>query len=130
MCKYDSSEIRVIKYMKIFEQDNENYLLLRVEGSLSVENLTRFEGELNKSLESGKHVFVDLSKLVFIDSSSLGVIVVFYTKLLEAKRHLVLLNVNRDIGEMFAITGLSKRVHMSYSLEEALQFIRNTEIQD
>lgn len=114
--------------MKIFGQDNEQYLLLRVEGSLSVENLNRFEGELNKAYESGKHIFIDLSKIVFIDSSSLGVIVVLFTKLLAQKRHLVLLNVNRDIGEMFTITGLSKRVHMSYSLEEALQFIRNTEL--
>ncbi len=114
--------------MKIIRETKEEYMLLRVEGSLSVENLNRFEGELNKTLEKGMHVFLDLSKLVFIDSSSLGVIVVFYSKLLEQKCHLVLLNVNRDIGEMFSITGLSKRVHMSYSIEEALQFIRNTEI--
>lgn len=114
--------------MKITIKEEDIYLLLGVEGSLSVENLNRFEGELNKALEVKKHVFIDLSKLVFIDSSSLGVIVVFFTKLLAQKCHLVLINVNRDIRDMFSITGLSKRVHMSISIEEALQYIRNTEL--
>lgn len=114
--------------MKVFKKEEENYLLLSIEGSLSVENLNRFEGELNKAIDTKKHLFLDLSKLAFIDSSSLGVIVVVFTKLLAQKCHLVLLNVNRDIREMFSITGLSKRVHMSSSIEEALQYIRNTDL--
>ncbi|PKL41203.1 MAG: hypothetical protein CVV44_00770 [Spirochaetae bacterium HGW-Spirochaetae-1] len=109
--------------MKLHSQYTEDYFLLKVEGSLSVETLNTFEHELLNAHNKGLHIIIDFSSLVFIDSSSLGVIVVFFTKQISVKKHLVLLNVGKDIMEMFEITGLSKRVHIFSSLDRALDYI-------
>ena len=114
--------------MKISRVDSDDHAVVQVEGSLSVENLSQFEEELQGALKKGLHILIDLENLVFIDSSSLGVIVVFYTKLQAQKKHLILLNVSREINEMFSITGLSKRVKMSSSLDAALEHIRSNEL--
>jgi len=110
--------------MKISKNIDDNYILMTIEGSLSVENLRHFEQEMHEALDKNLDLIIDLSEVVFIDSSSLGVIVVFFTKLNNINRHLVLLNVNKDIYEMFSITGLAKRVKICNSLDDALDHIK------
>ena len=111
--------------MKINTQNEKNYTLIEVEGSLSVETLNYFEKKLQAAYERELDIILDFSGLVFIDSSSLGLIVVYFTKQMNSNRHLVLLRVNRDIYEMFNITGLSRRVQIFESLDDARAFVEN-----
>jgi anti-anti-sigma factor len=109
--------------MKINVHNEEKYTLVEVEGSLSVESLNYFEKKLQGAYERGLNIIIDFSSLVFIDSSSLGLILVYFTKQTGNKKHLVLMKVNRDIYEMFNITGLSRRVKIFDSLDTALAHI-------
>lgn len=105
--------------MKVSSEQRKNYILISVKGTLSIENISPFETLINKCVEQKSHILIDLSDLTFIDSSSLGIIVVYYTKSEKNNRQFALLNINSDIMQMFKITGLDKRIRIFDNLEDA-----------
>lgn len=105
--------------MKVTSEQKENFIIISIKGTLSIENISPFETLVNKHVENKAHILVDLSELTFIDSSSLGIIVVYFTKSEKNNRNFALLNINPDIMQMFKITGLDKRIKIFRSLDEA-----------
>lgn len=105
--------------MKVTSEQKENFIVINIKGTLSIENISPFETLVNKHVEQKDHILIDLSELTFIDSSSLGIIVVYFTKSEKNNRNFVLLNINPDIMQMFKITGLDKRIKIFSSLDEA-----------
>ena len=63
--------------MQITRDDYDNSVVFRLEGSLSVEDISTFQEVMNSCLPEKKHVVLEMSEISFIDSSSLGVIVLF-----------------------------------------------------
>src|SRR5208337_2388616 len=104
-------------------EKKENYMLISIKGTLSIENISPFETLLNRHVDEKSHILIDLSELTFIDSSSLGIIVVYYTKSEKNNRQFALLNINADIMQMFKITGLDKRIRIFKNLDDALHNI-------
>jgi len=109
----------MVMRMKVSSEKREKYTLISVKGTLSIENISPFEALLNKTVEEKSHILIDLSELTFIDSSSLGIIVVYFTKSERNERNFALLNVNPDIMQMFRITGLDKRIKIFRDDREA-----------
>ena len=106
--------------MKVSAEIKDNYILISVKGTLSVENISPFETQLSKHVENKSNIIIDLSDLTFIDSSSLGIIVVYFTKSEKNNNYFALINVNHDIMQMFKTTGLDKRIRIFNSLDDAL----------
>jgi len=113
--------------MKVSSEQRENYILISVRGTLSIENISPFETLVNKCVEQKSHILIDLTDLTFIDSSSLGIIVVYYTKSEKNSRHFALININNDIMQMFKITGLDKRIRIFNDLKEAVTSLELSE---
>ncbi len=109
--------------MKISENNSEKYVVLSIEGVLSVDNLRTFENTLNRFYVEKKHILLDLYNVSFIDSASLGIMVLYLTRLEKNDLQIVLINVKNEIQEMFTITGVNKLLKMYNSLDEALKFI-------
>jgi len=103
--------------MKITTEIKDEFVLINVKGTLSIENISPFETLLNKYVDEKKHILIDLSEMTFIDSSSLGIIVVYYTKSEKNNKHFSL--INGDIMQMFKITGLDKRIKIFDNLDAA-----------
>lgn len=110
----------MVMRMKITTEMKDGYVLIKIKGTLSIENISPFETLLNKYVEEKIHILIDLSEMTFIDSSSLGIIVVYYTKSEKNNKHLSLININGDIMQMFKITGLDKRIKIFDTLELAI----------
>lgn len=106
--------------MKVTAEKKDNYILLSVKGTLSVENISPFESQLSKHVENKSDIIIDLCDLTFIDSSSLGIIVVYFTKSEKNNNLFALINVNHDIMQMFKITGLDRRIRIFNSLDDAI----------
>jgi len=109
----------MVMRMKVSSEQREKYILISVKGTLSIENISPFETLVNKYVEQKTHILLELSDLTFIDSSSLGIIVVYYTKSEKNNKHFALLNINNDIMQMFKITGLDKRIKIFNDLDDA-----------
>lgn len=106
--------------MKVTSEKRDNFVLINIKGTLSIENISPFETLINKHVDNNDHILIDLTDLTFIDSSSLGIIVVYYTKSEKNGRQFALLNINSDIMQMFKITGLDKRIKIFNSIEDAV----------
>jgi len=109
----------MVMRMKITTEMKDNFVLIHVKGTLSIENISPFETLLNKYVDEKTHILIDLSEMTFIDSSSLGIIVVYYTKSEKNNKHFSLINISSDIMQMFKITGLDKRIKIFDTLESA-----------
>jgi anti-sigma B factor antagonist len=109
--------------MKISEKNNDKYVVLSIEGVLSVDNLRTFENALNRFYVEKKHILLDLCNVSFIDSASLGIMVLYLTRLEKNDLHILLINVKNEIKEMFTITGVNKLLRMYNSMDEALEYI-------
>jgi anti-anti-sigma factor len=107
--------------MKITTEIKDKFVLINVKGTLSIENISPFETLLNKYVDEKKHILINLSEMTFIDSSSLGIIVVYYTKSEKNNKHFSLIDINDDIMQMFKITGLDKRIKLFDNLDSAIK---------
>jgi stage II sporulation protein AA (anti-sigma F factor antagonist) len=109
--------------MKITKKDQKNTMIIKIEGSLSVENVNILQDELNLCLANEKNVILEFSEVSFIDSSSLGIIVLFYTKLDALKKQLVVSKAKGEIYQMFNLTGVSRRIKVFKNTDDALEYI-------
>ncbi len=109
--------------MKINKIEDGKNILICVEGSLSVENLSDFQQVINECLKEGRHVMLELSEVSFIDSSTLGVIVLFYTRMKAQDLDVVIVNVKPEIYQMLNLTGVSKKMMIFRCRESALDYL-------
>ncbi len=103
---------------------DESIAIMQVEGSLSSEEKIAFEKEVNVHIEKAHHLILDLSKVSFIDSSTLGLIVKYYSMFRKNGRHLLLSSINHQIYEVFHLTGITKQVKIFETSQAAADYIR------
>ena len=110
--------------MELFCNDFGTYAVLQKSGSLSLDNLKEFEDLLNQNLGIPKNVIVDLTETLFIDSSVLGLIILFFSKFERNNKNLILANPNDKISQMLDFTGASRRIKIFKSVDESVKYIQ------
>jgi anti-anti-sigma factor len=106
--------------MKIEEIEKESYIEFIIEGSISIENIHLFEEQLEKSVAKKKHLVLVLTDVAYIDSISLGVIILNAKEAEKGKKTLSFVNPNADIHQMFLVTGLNKRLQTYDTVDQAV----------
>jgi anti-sigma B factor antagonist len=109
--------------MKISITPYETYAVLSIEGSLSVEHRSSIEGQVDFCFNEKLHLIIDLSGVTYIDSSTLGMILLYNSRFAKNDLSFVLININKQIYQMFSITGVSKTLPIFDSLENAIAFL-------
>lgn len=109
--------------MKIKSTVDNSIAILEIEGSLSSEMKIDFDSEINRYVEKQIHVILDLSKVAFVDSSTLGSILKYYTVFRKNGRHLLLCSINRKIYDVFRLTGITKQIQIFESPQNAVEYI-------
>jgi anti-anti-sigma factor len=109
--------------MKIKSIIDDSIAIIEIEGSLSSDEKMTFEKEVNKFADKQCHLILDLSKVSFIDSTSLGAIVKYYAAFQKKEKYLLLANINRQIYEVFHLTGITRQIKMFDSTQDAVDFI-------
>lgn len=80
-----------------------------IEGEIDSHTAPILKGELELiALSDGLIIELDLSKVTYMDSSGLGVLVAFYKRVIKENTSLKLINPSERIMRMFNITGLSQ----------------------
>ena len=80
-----------------------------IEGEIDSHTAPILKGELEViALSDGLIIELDLSKVTYMDSSGLGVLVAFYKRVIKENTSLKLINPSERIMRMFNITGLSQ----------------------
>jgi len=109
--------------MNLEISSHDTYSIISFKGSLSVENLNILEETLSKYYIKEHNIIIDLENISFIDSSSLGILVVYYTRLMEINKKLIVVKVNEEIKKLLEMTGISKKILIARSVDEALALL-------
>lgn len=92
--------------MTINKTQNGNELTIAVEGRLDTMTAPELEAELSKSLEGTESLILDFSKLDYISSAGLRVLLSAH-KAMSAKGGMKVTNVNEIVQEVFDVTGFA-----------------------
>ena len=92
--------------MTIEKKANGNALEIAVEGRLDTMTAPELEAELGKSLEGVETLTMDFSKLEYISSAGLRVLLSAH-KAMSGKGGMKVVNVNEIVQEVFEVTGFS-----------------------
>jgi len=86
---------------------------------IDVMNSDRFSTELEERFDGEHDVILDLSKVLFLDSSALGKIVTFLRAIREARREMVFCGMNDAVTVLFRMVRLSQIAKSVPTLREA-----------
>ena len=92
--------------MTIEKKVNGNALEIALEGRLDTMTAPELEAELNQSLGSVDSLALDFSKLEYISSAGLRVLLSAH-KAMSAKGGMKVTNVNEIVQEVFEVTGFA-----------------------
>ena len=92
--------------MTINKNLNGNQLTIALEGRLDTTTAPELEAELNQSLGNAESLTLDFSKLDYISSAGLRVLLSAH-KAMSPKGGLKVTNVNEIVREVFEVTGFS-----------------------
>ena len=92
--------------MTIEKKVNGNALEIALEGRLDTMTAPELEAELNQSLGSADSLTLDFSKLEYISSAGLRVLLSAH-KVMSAKGGMKVTNVNEIVQEVFEVTGFA-----------------------
>lgn len=100
----------------------EGHTLLNVEGVIKLgESAQFFAQALDRALEEEQgNVFVDFSRINYIDSTGIGELVGFLGRFRDRDRKLILVNPSERIRKLLAIAQLDRLFSIYDSLESAL----------
>lgn len=97
--------------MTITKVNNDNQIIIRLEGWLDVETtveLAKYMGEL----EATKDLVFDFEKLEYISSSGVREVIASYKRQKEAEGVFKVINVNPEVMDVFSMTGLDKKLNI------------------
>ena len=92
--------------MTIEKKVNGTALEIELEGRLDTMTAPELEAELNQSLSSAESLMLDFSKLEYISSAGLRVLLSAH-KAMSGKGGMKLRNVNEIVQEVFEVTGFA-----------------------
>lgn len=109
--------------MRIIPQSIGDLSILRVEGSLSNENLQNLEDVVRELQKKKRNVVLDLYEVGFICSSALSLLLSSTKKARKENIHFVIAGLNEDIKKLFAVTELDRHLVLFDSLDKATAYL-------
>ncbi len=97
-------------------------LVIQIEGDIDHHSAALIKQKIDKefSRAQAKNIIFDFSKVTFMDSSGIGMIIGRY-KLLEASGGTLLIaSINPEVSKIFELSGLKKIIKTCESVEQAI----------
>jgi anti-sigma B factor antagonist len=107
--------------MEIIKEKNGDISILKITGKLDSVNSPEFENELIDLINNGDNkIIIDFSKLIYISSAGLRVILLGAKKIKVIDGKIAITSLNKNIKEVFDITGFTDIFNIFQNIEEAL----------
>lgn len=105
-----------------FEPINEN-LIVKLDGELDHHTAEEIRQEIDKEIDknNSKNVIFDLSKMNFMDSSGIGVVIGRYKKVSKLGGQVAVVNVNSRVERIFKMSGLFNIVKKFENKNQAIE---------
>ncbi len=100
-------------------------VIIRLKGKIIGDGAVKLKQAIDEQISSGaKWMIVDLAEVPLMDSSALGTIIAAFLKLRESKGRLALLNAQKGVINVLAITKLDTLFEIYDDMQEALESIK------
>ena len=87
-------------------------LTISIDGRLDTTTAPQLEAEINSCLDGVKSLIIDMSKLVYISSAGLRVLLKAQ-KVMNKQGKMTVTNVNQEIKEIFEVTGFDELLNIA-----------------
>jgi anti-sigma B factor antagonist len=115
-----------LQFALVEELLDEQTVLVVVEGELELTTAPRFKQLLVKAIDEGKRaIVVDFSRLTFIDSTALGVLVAAQLRMQEDAR-LAIVCTHPQVLSVFEITGITQSFRIERERAGALAYVQGS----
>lgn len=99
-------------------------VIIEIQGPLNSETSSDFEDYINKLLDNGiLHIIIDTSKLSFISSEGIGVMLIIQKLISEKKGVLVLLSLSKETETLFRLLGFLELFKIAGNRADALRVL-------
>ncbi len=97
-------------------------LIVYLNGELDHHSSEDIRNKFDDIIESKtfNNIIIDFSKVTFMDSSGIGVIIGRYKKLLNKKEKMCVINAKGSVKRVFELSGMFKIIPLYKNLDEAL----------
>lgn len=110
--------------MRIDAKNKNNGVILHLNGKVIGDGVPQFRHTIEERINSGAEwLIIDLAKVPLMDSSALGAIIAAFLKLQEKNGKLVLLNAQKGILDVLAITKLDSLFEVYDDMQMALEAV-------
>lgn len=119
-----------VSEMSLVLNSKKNTLIVRVGGDFDLVSAAEFRKLIDKSLEEtmSQNLILDLSKITFIDSSGLGVILGRYRKVKANHGEVIIYGTKPAVEKIFEVSGISSLMPVCETEKEAWEFLENKSI--
>jgi anti-sigma B factor antagonist len=107
--------------MKVAVSQEGGISVISIEGSVDGKTAPLVKQEINPVLEPAKSVILDLSKVDYLSSAGLRLLLLIYREFSAKQGKLILLGVSEDIQTVMSHTGFLNFFTLASSMAEALQ---------
>ncbi len=107
--------------MKVTLSQENHVNVITIEGSIDGKTAPLVRQEIEPALETGLRVILDLSKVDYLSSAGLRLLLLIYREFTAKKGKLILLGVSEDIRTVMSHTGFLNFFTVAGSMPEALQ---------
>lgn len=109
--------------LRIELEEIENRVILRIDGRLDAASAPILERKISSLIEEERHhLILDFSRVDYLSSAGLRVLLSATKKLKAKKGALVLFALADDVNDVIKMAGFDKILHICPSEKEALQF--------
>jgi anti-anti-sigma factor len=108
--------------MEINEQETDQCVIIGITGRLDTTNYSMLEKKLMELIDSHHDkILVECSKMDYISSSGLRILLMALKKITQMKGNFVLCSLQENIREIFEISGFTSIFDIYLSKEDALK---------
>ena len=112
------------KQLEVHLSEEQECLLVTIKGEIGHADISFFQEETMKILEKKKkNVLLDFSKVTYISSAGLRVLLKLGKDLSRTKTSLILFGLNEFVSSVFEISGFNKIFNVQSDKDSALQSI-------
>ena len=106
-----------MEQLTIIEKDGANYHLYELEGALNAYTLGDFQETLYKAVQKN-NIVLDLSKLIELDASGLGLLMAAFNDSEEANHKLYFMSMSSESEKALSATGFKSLFNLINSVTE------------
>ncbi len=109
--------------MNAFIEIHHPTAIISIEGRLDAASTTSIQSPILQAASDGHHVLLDMSRVGFLSSAGLRMLLLLYRRVRENQRSMVLMGLTEEVHAIMDITGFLSLFTIAENREQGLRLI-------